>query len=338
MRFVHWMLATTAVVVAVLPAAAGNSDRKGTAGAQELRIPTSARALALGEGFVARVAGAEAIAYNPAGVSETAGVEVFFSQLDYIADMDKSFIAAVTKTDYGSIGFMVDVLQIGDIEETTTERPEGTGRIFSPNFTTLGVCYSKYLTDQISAGITAKFINERILQTSATGAAFDVGMNYEVGWRDLHVALLMKHFGTDMSFDGSDFESFHQTGDDPGSSPRALASRSSSFELPAVFQIGAATSVYDNGQNTIAGFGNFVSNNFSDDEYQLGAEYNYGKTMALRVGVVATADEDYNYGPSYGIGFGVPLGESSFMNVDYGRRTVSDFFDDNQMLSLKFTF
>lgn len=339
MRFVHWMLAGAVLSAAVaLPAEAGNSRRKGTAGAQELRIPASARALALGEGFIAEVNGAEAMWYNPAGVCDLAGTEVYLSHLNYLADIDKNFVSAVTKTGYGSLGFMVDVLSFGDIEETTTERPEGTGRIYSPSFTTLGITYSRYLTDNIAMGVAGKVLNEKILQTTATGVAFDFGLNYRLSYRDMRVAMILKNFGPDMQFDGSDFESFHQTGDDPTSNPRSLASRSSSFDLPAVFQIGLSYNVYDNAQNRVMGFGNFVSNNYSEDEYQFGAEYTYGRTLALRGGLVATQDDEYNFGPSYGVGVGVPLGGSSFLNFDYGRRTVDDFFDDNDMFSVKFTF
>jgi len=330
-------LSCLALAAAVSTAFAGNDNRVGTAGAQELRLPVSARGLALGDGFVADVSGAEAMNYNPAGVADVANVEVYFSHLSWIADMDQNYVSAVAKTSWGVVGASVNVLSVGDIEETTEDRPEGTGRMFSPNFTTIGVNYSRYLTDAISVGVLGKVLSERVLQTNATGVAFDVGLRYRLS-NKLRMALVLKHFGPDMKFDGSDFESFHLTGDNPQANPRSLASLSSSFDLPAVFQIGAGYSIYDAGQNKVQGYGSFMSNTYSRDEYQFGGEYNYGQTLALRAGIAATGDSDYNFGPTFGVGFGVPLGGSSFLNVDYGHRVVKDFFDDNQLLALKFTF
>jgi len=332
------LLLALALVALASPVLAGNPRRQGTAGAQELRIPVSARGLALGGGFIADVGGAEAMYYNPAGVADLDNTEVYLSRMNYIADMKKNFVSAVTKTGFGTIGLMVDVLEIGDIEETTEDQPEGTGRIFSPTFTVIGLNYSRWFTESVSGGLTAKVISESILQEQATGLAFDAGIRYQPGRGNLRLALLLKDFGPDMTFRGADFESFHQTSHDPNANPRSLASQSASFELPSVFQAGLAYSVLQRGANRLDGYGTFVNKNFGEDEYQIGAEYMLNQTLALRAGYVASGDDDFNYGASFGVGFGLPLGESSFLNVDYGHRIVSDFFDDNQILSLKFAF
>ena len=58
---VRTLLLALALVALASPVLAGNPRRQGTAGAQELRIPVSARGLALGGGFIADVGGAEAM-------------------------------------------------------------------------------------------------------------------------------------------------------------------------------------------------------------------------------------------------------------------------------------
>jgi len=50
---------------------AGNIDRLGTAGAQELRIPVGTRGMGLGGSTVASNHGIESIYYNPAGLAAT---------------------------------------------------------------------------------------------------------------------------------------------------------------------------------------------------------------------------------------------------------------------------
>ncbi len=316
---------------------AGNGDRVGTAGAQELRIPVSPRGVALGDGYQADVSGVDALWYNPAGAARLDGTEAYFSHFEYIADIQKEYIAVATETRMGTIGASIDVLNIGDIQETTEANPEGTGRIFSPTFTVIGVTYSRFMTDAVSVGATGRFISEDILQTTSQGVSFDVGIQYRPGWQSLRLGFVLKNFGPNMHFDGEDFGSSHQTGDDPNSRPRVLRSDNASFELPSVFQIAAAYTPIEQGDNTIDVYGNFVSHNFGDDEFGVGGEYRYQDIFAVRAGIVASGDADYNYGPAFGAGFNLPLGTST-LSIDYARRTVQDFFDDNDLLSVKFAF
>jgi hypothetical protein len=53
----------------LMTAFAGNTNRTGTAGAQELLIPTGANDIALAGSNIAFVSGIDAIFYNPAGLS-----------------------------------------------------------------------------------------------------------------------------------------------------------------------------------------------------------------------------------------------------------------------------
>jgi len=316
---------------------AGNSRRAGTAGAQELRIPTSARGIVLGDGYLADVGGVDALWYNPAGAAKAQGTEAYFSHMNYLADIDKEYVAVVAETGFGHIGASIDVLNIGDIQETTELNPEGTGRIFSPTFTVIGVSYARYLTDAVSLGVTGRYISEEVLQSKAQGAAFDVGVQYRPGWNSLRMGFVLKNFGPTMNFDGEDFASVHQTGDDPGAAGRVLRTNSSAFELPSLFEIGLAYTPYSQGDHTLDAYGAFTNHNFGRDEYGFGAEYLFRDYFALRGGMAANGDDDYNFGPAFGFGFNLPLGTGT-LSLDYGRRIVDSYFDNNDMFSLKFAF
>jgi hypothetical protein len=337
MRIAEFAVLGILVTSLVQPADAGNSRRQGTAGAQELRIPVSAHGVAIGEGYLADVSGVEALYYNPAGIAKLDGTEVYFTHMDYLANTDKDYVAGVTKTGLGTIGLSIDVFSIGNIEETTEANPEGTGRIFSPTFSVIGLSYARFLTDAVSVGGTAKLINESILDERARGVAFDVGVQYRPGWQGVRLGFLLKQLGPDLVFTGGDFDSFHQTTDDPNASPRSLASQSAKFELPSVFQMGLAYTPYEQGDHRVDTYGTFVNNNFGDDQYRLGVEYRFRDLLALRAGGIATEDKSYNFGPAFGVGLGVPLGTSR-VSVDYARRIVKDYFDDNDVISLKFSF
>ncbi|MEZ4648706.1 MAG: PorV/PorQ family protein [Candidatus Eisenbacteria bacterium] len=332
-----WFLALGLAVGTAGTVTAGNENRVGTAGAQELRIPVSARGVALGDGFMADASGVDALWYNPAGAARVDGTEAYFSHLTYLADTEKNYFAIVTNTGIGALGASIDVFDIGDIQETTEENPEGTGQIFSPTFTVIGVSYAKYMTDAVSIGATGRFISEDIIQTSAQGVSFDIGIQYQPGWEGLRLGFALKNFGPNMQFDGEDFGSTHQTGDDPNSLPRVLRTDNATFELPSLFEIGLAYSPSIEGDLSLDAFGTFTNHNFGGDEFNLGVEGGYQDMLALRLGYVASANEDYNFGLTFGAGFKIPMGGSS-ITVDYARRMVKDYFDDNDLIALKYAF
>jgi len=333
-----WIMAVLLSALVAGVATAGNPDRVGTAGAQELAIPNSSRGIALGDAVVADWGGVEMLYFNPAAVAGVRKVEAYFSHLTYIADMDKSYIAVAARTGFGTIAVSADVLSIGDIVETTEDNPEGTGRVFSPNFSVLGLTYGRFMTDQVTLGASVKLISESVLQAHATGLAFDAGIQYRLGQRGVSFGLAVKNVGPTMRFSGSDFESFHRTSDNPLANDRSLSSLSAPFELPSYFEIGASYKYQVGEPVSLTGYGSFQSNNFNDDEFDLGGEFSYRDQLFLRGGGVISGDSDYLFGPAFGVGFAIPVGGESRIQADYTLRTVTDYFDDNHMFAVKFIF
>lgn len=338
MRIMRFLCIALLACGLALPALAGNPNRAGTAGAPELRIPASGRGIALGNGIMADVTGVEAIYYNPAGVSGLTGTELYFSHLSYIADMKKNYFAGVVRTGYGAFGISADVFSVGDILETTVDQPEGTGQTYSPTFAVVGGTYSRFLTDAVSVGLNAKLISETITTVSATGVAFDVGLQYRPAWKHLRVGLLLRDFGPAMRYSGSGLESFQSVQQNPTANQHVLTAESASFELPSTFQFGLAYTPWEQGDNRVTGYGNFTNNNFGQDEYQFGAEYSYRSILSLRGSIVTTGQSDYNYGPAFGAGVRIPINGTTAAEVDYAMRTVKNYFDNNQAVSLKFSF
>jgi hypothetical protein len=334
------LLVVSVLIIAfgVGTAPASNPDRIGTAGAQELTIPNSPRGLALGGGVVADAGGLEMLFYNPAAIASVRKVEATFSNLQYIADMEKNYVAVAATSGFGTLAVSADVLSIGDIIETTEENPEGTGRIFSPNFSVLGISYGRYMTGQVRVGGTLKLINEEILQAQASGIAFDAGILYHAGVRGLSFGLAVKNFGPNMRFSGSDFESFHRTSANPQANDRSLASQSAAFELPSYFTVGARYEFSTGAASSMIGYGTFQSNNFNNDDLRIGGEYQWNQTVALRAGGVISGNSDYLFGPTFGGGVAIPLGGESVLHADYAFQSVTDFFDDNHMFGVTFEF
>jgi hypothetical protein len=318
-----------AILLLSSQALAGSSDRLGTAGAQELRIPVGSRAVSLGGAVIADVSGAEAIYWNPAGMSAINKTEAVFSHMEYIADVKLNYFAAMTHLGgFGNLGLSAKILSIGDIVHRTEDNPEGDGEIFSPTFSVIGLTYSRQLTDRVSFGATSMYINEKIRQEQASGLAFDFGFQYAPGWRGLRLGAVIKNLGPNMKFDGPGFEQII------GTEPRK--SESAPFELPSSVNFGISYDIYNYQNNRLMAQGAFQSNNFSEDEFRFGAEYSFKDMFFLRGGYTASNQTDYIYGPTAGAGLKLKVSGTD-ITVDYCW-AKTDFFKDNQVFTVKFAF
>jgi len=329
---------------------AGTGRRTGTAGAQELLIPVSAAGAALGGANIANVKGIDAVFWNPAGLAASShSGEAMFSHMNYIADINMNYVAAnFNAGGLGTLGFDIKTLDFGDIPVTTEESPDGTGEMFSPNFITLGLTYSRTMTDRIHFGVNAKFVSEKVMQVAARGLAFDLGLQYTttVGVR---AGVVLKNIGTNMKFDGNDLEVFTKdVSDRPDANGKNTRLVLASFELPVSYELGLAYDYKIGELNTLSMMGTFMNNNFSLDEYRLAAEYNYNNFVFLRGSYllgydadedkIRVSDEDaYLWGPSFGGGINLSVGASMGIKFDYAYR-VTALFDNNQWFSMTLTF
>jgi len=324
------------ILMLVAGAAYSASSKMGTAGAQELRIPVGSRGTGMAGATIADVTGAEALFWNPAGAAKGTGTEAFMSYRGYLADMTVSYFSVSSQFSYGAVGVSAKILSLGDIIVTTENDWEGTGEIYSINIPVLALTYASNLTDRVSFGVTGMFLNEQVMQSTARGIAFDAGFQYVPNWRTLKLGLVMKSYGPRLEFSGPDFEySAKVPGDDPEAANRSLGLSSAGYEMPSNFQIGATYDV-DMGENGKTIFGAvFQSNNFSSDEYRLGAEYNLGGKLYVRAGYVLCNQDEYIYGPSLGFGAKFNLGPAN-ASIAYSHTFVSKYFDDVPELSLHF--
>jgi hypothetical protein len=320
--------------------------RIGTAAATEITIPVGARDLAMGGAGMATSKGIDALHWNPAGLGRiSSSAEALVTTMSYIADIRLNYGAVgVNFGSFGVVGLSVRALDFGDIPMTTQDDPEGLGgRTFSPAFITVGLSYSRAFTDAITAGGTVKFVSEKMARAEGSGVAFDLGVQYHqlAGIRGLHMGVALKNIGSQMSYGG---EGLNRRATSPeGDRPEQYyQSRGASYEFPTSVELGLT---YERGMSENVNLnlnGAFASNNLGLDGYRGGAEVLYKSgtlQFAGRGGMEYSptqADDDHIFGPTFG--FGVFWGgESIDLTLDYAYRSV-DFFDSNNMFTLKFGF
>jgi hypothetical protein len=329
---------------------AGRFDKAGTAGATQLLIPVGARDLALGGSSLATTSGVDAIFWNPAGLPRSDyGASAMFSHMSYLADIGVEYVAVATNVgDFGSLGFSLKSINIGEIKETTEESPDGTGAIITPTFVTVGVTYAKNLADNISVGITGNLISEQMDRVSQSGIAFNAGVQYHglANVPGLSLGIALKNIGPQLKYGGPGLlRPGSLTNENRG--PSLYSLNAAGFELPSTIEMGLSYYSRFSDQNSLVLSSTFQNNNFYADEYKLGAEYNFENTLWLRggynfsqdgtLGSLPSSDKTaYIYGPTFGFGVNQELGEMN-ISVDYAYRSV-EFFDANHMFTVRLGF
>jgi hypothetical protein len=325
---------------------AGNPAKRGQAGAAELLMPVGARGTSLGGSSLSLSTGVEAINWNPAGLGiglKNQNGEVMFSQMNYIADINLSYFAlGMTVGDFGTLAFSLRGIDFGAIPVTTEDLPDGTGDTYSPSYLTIGLTYSKQLTDRIAVGFTTKLVSESIVRSSAVGVAFDAGVIYSVSSGDLEglkFGIALKNLGPNMSFTGADLERpAIPPGSEPQTTPIPMSIVAQSFELPATYELGASYEVKLDEMNKFSISGTFQNSNFGNDVLRSGFEYSFQDMVFLRAGY-QTPDQDKSlqiYGLSYGGGVHYNLGGVA-LGFDYSYNQV-EYFDAIHTFTVKLGF
>lgn len=321
---------------------AGGGNRTGTGGAAQLLIPVGPRGIAMGEANVSTAYGVEALFWNPAGVAKmdhSAGV--MFSHMSYIADIGVEYgVASANFDGFGVVSLSIKTLAMDDILVTTTQDPDGTGATFKPQILTAGLSYSRQLTERIAVGLTANFVTETLGDVSASGVAFNIGVIYDnlAELEGLSIGLVLKNVGPEMKFDGPGLYTQADVSD-YNRPPSYYKIDAAGVEMPSTFEMGLGYKAKIDEANALQFSGMFQHNNFSDDEYKVGAEYGYNNTFFVRAGYLLAPDtpsENYLYGLTAGAGVNVDL-EGIDLKIDYAYR-YTQYFDGNHIFALSLGF
>jgi opacity protein-like surface antigen len=327
------LMFTTAII-------AGDASRKGTNGAEEVLIPVGARGIAVGGTFLANITGLESIYYNPAGLDVTPRTEAMFSYINYLADINVSYFAIGTSLgDFGSIALDLKSFNFGDIPITTLDFPDGTGQFFSPTFLTIGLTYSKVLTDRISIGANFKFITETIQNTNATGFAVDAGVQYRFT-EAFMFGVAIKNVGTNMAFSGGDLSQRAPIpGSTPGSTPGTYEIITEPFQIPSQFDLSVTYNLNINEQNNILFASAFTVNNSLDDQLAFGLEYGFVNSFFVRggYGFYTQNTSQSIFGLTLGAGIDYNAGDVGII-FDYAYREIQEFPTSNHIFTVKLFF
>jgi hypothetical protein len=252
------------------------------------------------------------------------------NHLDWLADVNHEFVACVVPTAAGSFGAAVTAVDLGEFEETTIDEPQGTGTTFSGSDLCVGVSYARLFTDKLAFGVTAKVLAEQIWSVGATGAAFDFGVLYNTGWRNLRLGMAIVNFGPDMHYSGELLNFTHDPTDWDWPwtrEPVPGTYLTESFALPVTFRFGLAYDFLRSDCSYLTAAADLNHFNDVNEKVNFGLEYHYNP-IYLRAGYILNVDFDYASdigwasGLSAGSGFRVQATKTLGLTLDYDYRNV----------------
>lgn len=324
-------------------ARAGDKDRRGTAGSEQLLVPVTARTASLGAGFtsgLATASGLEGLFANPAALTSNPGTNALFSRMNYVADIGVNYFGVAQRFGANQIALTINAWDFGDIPLQTELQPEVSDVTWSANYMTVGATFARDFTDRIAAGVTFKLVNESIDDVSSTGMAFDAGMTYAVGESGLRFGVALKNFGPSRSFSGTGLKRQAELIDDAGSRTGRNATVTldgADYELPSLLDFGIAYTRDLGASANVTLLTNFRSNSFASDQYSAGVELGLRNILFVRGGYQFESDMDLTMysGANFGAGLNLEVAGNQLM-VDYAYR-ATELFDSVQMITASIT-
>ena len=294
-------------------------------------VSLSARASALGEAVYATSTGAEAIFYNPAGMTDatrTLDVALFYTR--WIADI--GYYAGGVTWDFGSfgnVGLSAMGVDYGTVNATrlsssTAQVYEDMGEMSNIGAWSFGLTYARAINTQFSIGGTMRYTGQSLGQSLLAGGlkdndawrfVFDMGVMYNTGFRSFCFGMAIRNFSGQVRREEID------------------------EQLPLTFTVGMAADVLEMASpgskresSLTLGVDYLHPNNYTE-RLNLGLEYVTFGALALRAGYQTNRDVA---SWSAGLGFFTTM-EGRDVRVDYSYSQM-DQFDGVNRFSLGFGF
>ena len=254
-----------------------------TAGFLFLEVPATARTASLGEATLALAdENASAVFTNPAALGFTTQQHSFSASYSpWFAEIKNYASSYAVKTDAGVFGVGLVLFDYGSMPRTVVAENKQEFDVlgtFNANSMAFGVTYAKGLTDHFAFGTTIKYVQEKIDVYKASNIVLDAGVTYFTGLGSLRIAATLQNFGVNAKFINDE------------------------FKMPAVFKLGTAVEAFGDAssEHRLTLMAEARHPNDGNEKVNIGSEYSWRNTIALRAGYKFYYDEE-----SYSVGLGL---------------------------------
>ena len=292
--------------------AEGDNDKVGSSAFKFLNIQTDAHGAALG-GLAAQASGANALFWNPAGIAGSEGIGVSAGMTQWLVETQVMNAGVVMPMMGGTVGLSLVSVDYGDIMKSgwagTTEFVfEPNQGSFSATDMSLQASYGKSLSDKFSLGATAKMISQNIDDVSISGLAFDIGTQFNTGYRGISMGAVVSNFGPDVDSQAPEDASYEEF---PGMSlPMTFSFGVVGEAIPGLNaglnvlkQADMAQEFIFNGEYSVAGLASLrFSYNISNEQQPM--SFGFGLGMAgVTANVAISTPQHFDPVMRFGIGY-----------------------------------
>jgi hypothetical protein len=319
----------------------------GTTSGEFLLLGAGARGTALGGAYGAMANDVSALYYNPAGIALLDHPGVTVGTYDYVAGTNYTWGGVAFPFSGGSrtVGFQIGTFGFKDQPVYTEEQPEGTGATYSVAETFLGATFAQNFSDRFSAGLTLKYVDDRLGTVSGSAIAVDFGTSFHasLGNHPIKFAFTLANLGSNLSYNGTGLRGDVPRTPIPGEDqvptlPQQSDLSTKDFPLPTTFRVGLAYDVITGDNNRLTALGDFNQPNSNKPGFAFGGEWatqklggsnfgfalrgSYSFTGANNVDITSASqtalnDEETLQGLAFGGGIGYNSGGSFSLGLDY---------------------
>ncbi len=282
------------------------SQSAGNSGLSFLKFGFGARNIAMADAGTAASNDLTALFYNPAKLTMNDKSEIIIMHNQWIQAV-RSEMLGVKSFVFGiPFALGLNVTNVNDIEiRTKAGEPEST---FDANYFFSSISTAFNLSNEISAGITGKYLYEGLLSDEATGFGVDLGVNYLTPIENLSASAVVKNLGSMNKL------------------------KNEKTKLPSEFRIGGAYD-FDLGENKFDVISVLELQKYletDDIHFNIGGEVFYDKLIALRFGY-QTGYESRGFTGGLGLHWGN-------LGFDYAFLPFSLGLGNASLFSLQFKF
>lgn len=277
-----------------------NAQSAGSTGLSFLKFGFGARNIAMGDAGTSASNDLTALFYNPAKLNLNSDNEILVMHNEWIQDVRSEVLGTKTNIFGLPFAFGFNVTSVSDIQlRTKAGEPES---LFDANYFYGSISTGFEVYENISTGITAKYLYEGLLSDEATGYGFDFGLFYKTEMEGLTLSGAVKNLGSMNKL------------------------RSEETKLPSEIRVGPAYQI-DLGDNK---FDAIVAVEFQkyldadDIHFNLGGEVLYDNLLALRGGY-QTGFESKGFTAGLGLMWGSLKFDYAFLPFSLGLGSANLF-------------
>ena len=252
----------------------------------------------MGNAYTGLAEGIEALAFNPAGISNVDKWDVGLSQIVYALDVNYSYAAVAKRLNPATVA-AAHITYFGSDDVQRNAIGDVVGR-FSNSDLAVGLSASYQLAPEIAVGGTGRVISSELAGYKATAVGIDLGVKYTpFGWPGITVGAAIQNFGSGLEYISA-------------SSPQPLSAR-----------VGVAWQPL-HGKYVLTG--DFSVDREAQPRANVGAEYRVVENFVLRGGFDVGYDATFMRALKLGMAFQSKVGSFDYAYESLGPTGVNHRF------------